>query len=137
MKLIPESLEESLNFQRGIDPKTSMRIGDAAILPELIDSNILQAVSMFDDYSEEEYKENVEIDDPEELNYEFIKRVKEFLKGKVTFGRGFDWKEENAMVQYISKNARGRYVYNSLPGADGWEVVFSKIYFPRAEAINI
>jgi hypothetical protein len=27
MKLIPESLEESLNFERGIDPKKSMMIG--------------------------------------------------------------------------------------------------------------
>ncbi len=30
MKLVPESLQESLNFERGMDPKTSMGIGDAS-----------------------------------------------------------------------------------------------------------
>jgi hypothetical protein len=141
MKLIPESLEESLNFERGMDPKTSMGIGDAAILPPLIDSNILQAVSLLDSYTKEEYKEYMENeddpDDPEFRNYEFVQRVKRFIKGKVTFGKYFDWKEQDEMEEYIRKFARGRHVYNGTPGQDGWQVIFSKIYFPRAERIDV
>ena len=138
MKLIPESLKESLDFERGQDPKTSMKIGDATILPELIDSNILNAISSFDSFSEEEYKEFYDSDeDPEEKNYQFVKRAKKFLKGKVTFGKSFDWKEELQMIDYIQKYSRGRYIYNATPGQDSWQVVFSKIYLPRAEEIEI
>jgi hypothetical protein len=138
MKLIPESLEESLNFERGQDPKTSMEIGDAAILPKLIDSNILNAISSFDSFSEEEYKEFYDSDeDPEEKNYQFVKRARSFLKGKVTFGKYFDWKEELQMIDYIKKYNKRRYIYNAAPGRDGWHVVFSKIYLPRAEAIEV
>lgn len=137
-------IRESQEFQRGQDPKTSMEIGDAAILPELIDSNILQAVSLFDSYSEEELKDlstmlvgDEKDNNVEEENYQLVKRAKNFLKGKAIFGKSFDWKEEDSMKEYISKYARGRYVYNATPGMDSWEVVFSKIYLPRAEAIEI
>jgi hypothetical protein len=139
MKFVPESLKESHNFERGIDPKTSMGIGDAAILPPLIDSNVLQAVSMIGDFTEEEYREfqGEEDPDPEEQNYQFVKRAQKFLKGKVTFGKYFDWKEQDDMEEYVRKFARGRYVYNASPGQDGWYVVFSKIYLPRAEEIDL
>jgi len=133
-----KSVEESLNFERGIDPKTSMSIGDAAILPPLIDSNILFAITTIemrddeDDYdrTEDEMKEDEE-------NYRLVKRAEKFLKGKATFGKYFDWKEEDDMIEYIQKYARGRYVYNATPGQDGWQVVFSKVYLPRAEEIDI
>lgn len=131
-------IRESQNFERGMDPKTSMEIGDAAILPGLIDSNILNAISSFNSFSEEEYKEFYDSDeDPEEKNYQFVKRAKNFLKGKVTFGKFFDYREEQQMGDYIHKYNRGRYIYNAAPGTDGWHVVFSKIYLPRAEAIEI
>jgi hypothetical protein len=130
-------IRESQEFQRGIDPKTSMGIGDAAVLPPLIDSNVLEAVSNFDSFTEKEYKEFQPKKDPEELNYQFIKRAKKFLKGKVSFEKYFDWKEEGEMGVFIRQNAKGRYVYNATPGMDGWQVVFSKIYLPRAEEIDV
>jgi hypothetical protein len=131
-------INEGMDFERGQDPKTSMGIGDVAILPGLIDSNILEAIEMFDSYTEKEYKEFMEgEDDPAELNYQFVKRAKNFLKGKITFGKAFDWKEEDDMIAYIKKYARGRYVYNASPGSDSWAVVFSKIYLPRAEEIDV
>ncbi len=76
-------------------------------------------------------------DDPEYRNYEFVKRVQKFIKGKVTFGKYFDWKEQDEMEEYIRKYAKGRFIYNGTPGQDGWQVVFSKIHFPRAEEIDI
>jgi len=36
IKFNPNKLKESVNFERGIDPKSSMRIGNAAILPQMI-----------------------------------------------------------------------------------------------------
>jgi len=139
MKFVPESLEESQNFERGQDPKTSMRIGDAAILPELIDSNILEHVGLLSDFTEEEYKEfaGEEDNDAADQNYQLVKRVERFLKGKITFGRYFDFKEQDQMETYIKKYVRGRYIYNGAPGQDGWHVIFSRIYLPRAEAIEI
>jgi hypothetical protein len=132
-------INESFNFERGKDPKASMEIGDAAILPPLIDSNILEAVGLLSDFTEEEYKEfrGEEDADSEEQNYQFVKRVKVFLEGKITFGKYFDWKEQDEMEEYIKKYSRGRYVYNGSPGQDGCHVIFSKIYLPRAEAIDI
>jgi len=41
------------------------------------------------------------------------------------------------MEDYIRKYARGRYVYTYTPGQDGAGVAFSKIYFPKAEEIQI
>jgi hypothetical protein len=133
------NINEGLNFERGIDPKTSMKIGDAAILPDLIDSNVLEAVSMdesglnSDDWGDRSQEEM----DADDKMYALVQRVKRFIKGKVTFERYFDWKEEDEMEEFIRKNAKGRYVYNATPGSDGWQVVFSKIYFPRAEAIEV
>jgi len=39
MKLVPKTLNESLNFERGLDPKTSMQIGDAAT-PDRISESV-------------------------------------------------------------------------------------------------
>jgi len=132
-------INESINFERGIDPKTSMKIGDAAILPDLIDSNVLEAVSMDESgLSGEDYGDRTSEEmDADDKMYALVQRVKRFIKGKVTFERYFDWKEEDEMEAFIRKNAKGRYVYNATPGSDGWQVVFSKIYFPRAEAIEV
>ena len=132
------TINESLDFQRGIDPKASMSIGDAAILPPLIDSNILFAISTIEmRYDEDEGDRTEDEMREDEENYQLVKRAEKFLKGKATFGKYFDWKEEDDMIEYIQKYARGRYVYNATPGQDGWQVVFSKVYLPRAEEIDI
>jgi len=131
-------VKENINFERGLDPKASMQIGDAAILPQIITSDDLCGVSYIDQWDDmldpDRDADQIEEDDK---RYVFLKRVKRFLKGKVTFGQYFDWKEDQEMEEYIRKYARGRYVYTYTPGQDGAGVAFSKIELPKAEEIKI
>lgn len=131
-------IRESIDFQRGLDPKASMSIGDAAILPQMITSDDLEGVSNLDQW-DDMLDPDRDADQIEEDNkrYAYIKRVKRFLKGKVTFGEYFDWKEDQQMEEYIRRYARGRYVYTFTPGMDGAGVAFSKIELPNAEEIQI
>ena len=130
------SINESLNFERGLDPKKSMGIGDEAILPNLIDSYVLEKLSIIDELDElmgnDRDEEEIRINDEE---YVFLKRVESFLKDKIEFADCFDWKEEKEMMELIEKHANGRYVYNAMPSSDSYQVVFSKIYLPKAEQI--
>lgn len=130
-------VHESQGFQRGLDPKHAMGIGDAAILPQMITSNDLEGVSFIDQWDEmldpDRDADQIEEDDK---RYAYLQRVKRFIKGKVTFGEYFDWKEDQEMYAYIQKYARGRHVYTYTPGQDGSGVAFSKIEFPNAEEIQ-
>ena len=128
MKLVSNSLDEflveSTNFERGRDPKAAMGIG----IINKIDSYTLQNLEIL----------GVEgLDDFEDDEREFLKQAESFLKYKITYGKFFDWKEEEEMKNYVSRYARGRYVYNAYPDADGIQVVFSKIELPNAEEIEV
>lgn len=132
MKLIPESLEESINFERGLDPKAALHIG----IVNNITSDDLEMLSYYMD-GEESFKDLYGEDDDYQSVLQRMKTIKKILKGSITFGQFFDHKEEDDMVSYIQRYFRGRYVYNAYPGGDGWAIVFSKIYLPRAEEIDV
>lgn len=138
IKFNPNKLKESVNFERGIDPKSSMRIGNAAILPQMITSDDLEGVIYLDQWDEmvdpDRDADQIKEDDK---RYAYLKRIEKFIEGKVTFGEYFDWKEDQQMEEYIRKYARGRYVYTYTPGMDGAGVAFSKIELPNAEEIKI
>ena len=129
-------VRESINFERGLDPKAAMGIGDAAVLPQMITSDDLEGVSNLDQWDDmvdpDRDDDQIEEDDK---RYAYLQRIKRFIKGKVTFGRYFDWKEDQEMEDYINRYARGRYVYTYTPGMDGAGVAFSKIELPNAEEI--
>ena len=81
-------------------------------------------------------RDNDQIEE-DDKRYAYLKRIEKFINGKVTFGKYFDWKEDQEMEEYIRKYARGRYVYTYTPGMDGAGVAFSKIELPNAEEIKI
>jgi hypothetical protein len=56
-------------------------------------------------------------------------------EGIIENGNVFDWSSKAEMENYISKNAKGRYVYDGNPNSDTTWVIFSKIKLPKADKI--
>jgi hypothetical protein len=138
---------KTVNFQRGIDPKKSLDIGLASVIPS-IDSYELEQISIGwdpdkNEFSEEFYQSQMEgfmEEDPEEYK-ESLSRFKLIglaLKGHIEFGESFDWKETDEMEEYLDEAppVDKPYAYNASPGSDGYFVVWSDIELPNAEPIR-
>lgn len=79
-------------------------------------------------------KEEIELDAKDK------KEAESFLdksKGKIEFGKFFDYKEEKEMEEYIAgkKEEGWKHAYNAYVGGDGWQVVLSKVEIKGAEKI--
>lgn len=129
MKLVSISLETFLyesKFRREKDPKIFIGIGIAKDIIPLITSDVLEDI---DNMNDPHYINQLQNEDPEYLA--LLNKVKLFLKDKAFFGPYFEPGRESKrkMINYIEKNANGRYVYDGLygnrEGKDGWIVVFS------------
>ena len=133
-------MNESLEFERGKDPKETLGIGEY---------NTIQKLTSYDLSDLEAYNEGPEFyedpdagpDDDPYFSEEDLKRLEyltKILKGKIKWGKYFDHKEEDEMDYYIHKTlGRGtwKYAYNCTPGHDGWGVLFSKVAMPKAESL--
>lgn len=135
-------VNEYNKFQRTGDSKEALSLG-AHRFNNVIDSNDLELlcnisgqispeddIQMVYDYIETEWGG---LEDEEVQRALYLWNL--YVEGKVEPDEFFDHKELERMEAFISKNLRGRYVYNGTPGYDGWQVVFSKIRFPEAEEL--
>ncbi len=139
MNLISETLNKT-HFKRGIDPKESMGLGAAGVIPS-ITSDDLQDLEMY--LNGEAYMREL-FDDDYDIIYtpdvlERLELISIALKGKIRFGEYFDHKQGESMDLYLDRRLGGkgpwRYAYNGTPGQDGWGVVLSKIELPQAEPV--
>lgn len=146
MKLVPESLNELHQFERGKDPKRALRIGKQHLIPE-ITSEDLEAISVIYDSdgqinSFEDFVDfhGIEDDDLEEAkaDYDRLQDILIALEGDIEWGEYKDWKEYDEVRDYLKHNTPEDmpYIYNAFPGGDGIQIVFSSVELPSAEEID-
>ena len=137
---------ESVNFERGQDPKQALGIGSAAFIPEITsdDLNILAFGWLYDEqkFSEEEFSREYRFEDNTEEDYQEaldrVKKVATALDGKIILERLWDWKEFDEMADHILSEPHKDtypYVYNGTPGMDSMRLVWSSVPLPSAEEI--
>lgn len=143
MKLVPESLNEIQNFTR--DENNILKKLDIGleVFIKQISSNDLEELAAYLDEGEKDYIKNTLFDlNPKQIKEELkkLKKLEIVLKDHILLGEAFDWKEEKEMEEYITKKLNDKnkynYVYNALPGSDGYWVIFSDIELPNAEGID-
>jgi len=136
-----------VNFERKSDPKNTLRIGAASIIPEITSYDLKHLSIGWDaetnSFSEEEYEmfmEDYKKDDPFDYNKSIIwlRKVALALKGHIEFGETFDWKQLDAANEYLAKNqpTDKPYAYEGSPESDQWFIVWSDIELPNAKAIG-
>ena len=145
MKLVPETLNELQTFERGKNPKENIRIGISYLIPEINSYDLELLADLFDgsdpvmSYEDwyEDHGDDYENDEEANQTYQKLYRIALALDGKIEYGEAFDWKEEEAMDEYIENEAPidKPYTYSANPDSDGWWVVFSSIELPSAEPI--
>ena len=137
---------QTVNFERGQDPKGSMGVGVAHLIPKITseDLELLQFGWDYDknEWNDEEFIKEYSFDDDEpEFKAEQLAHAKKIalaLKGKIKFNyKVFDWKEEEEMIEFINSNPEPKFPipYNAHPGMDDWQIVWSKVPLPSAEII--
>ena len=139
-------VNESINFERGVDPKEAMRIGINRIIPEITSDDLEALSSAWDDekFSEEDYRDNYPYNEEDEELEDYEKELQRIrmigvaLEDHIEWGKFFDHHEDDEMEDYLLSEAPTDkpYAYNAYPGGDGWTVVWSDIVLPSAEAIN-
>jgi hypothetical protein len=147
MKLIPETLQEAIRFQRGSDPKKSLDIGITTILNKITSEDLEQLNLGWDPhkkrFSEEIYREEMgdfSEDMPEEYKQgvDWMEKVDLALRNKIEFGERFSNDEEQDMLDYllVSKPPDKPYAYNY--SIDPWEmgVLWSAVKLPSATPVE-
>jgi len=145
MKLVPESINELQNFERGVDPKEAMRIGINRIIPEITSDDLELLGDLLDleddeiiSYEEwyDDHGEDYEDDEEARESYNRLHLIALAIDGKIEWGKFFDHHEDDEMEEYLETPPVGKpYAYNAYPGSDGWQVVWSNIVLPSAEPI--
>jgi len=139
--LFKPNANESMNFQRDLNPKTALDIG----IIRSITSDDLSLIGFGWDYeiqsfSEKEFKKEYSfLDDTDEdikNDLERAKAVAKALEGQIImYPKFFDWKEEVEFNDFINSDQFPNYpyLYDATPDADEWRPVFSKVQLPNAE----
>jgi len=149
MKLVSQTLNE---YQRGQDPKRSLRIGQKHIIQD-ITSNDLEdleplydgkgGIGSFEDFKkyvdEASYGYDYSNDDELMKDYDRLDKIAVALGDSLEYGEFFDHHEFDQMGPYIDKyKPKGKdYIYNAYPGGDGIQLVFSDIFLPAAEEVDV
>lgn len=147
MNLVPESLNELQNFDRGQDPKTSLRIGVNHIIPEITRDDLEIIDDILGDKGlksyEEWYEEHGEdYDDDEEAReiYDRLVKIELAIGDKIKGGEFFDHHEfdTDEFKEYFENPPEGYdWAYNAYPDGDGIYVIWSSVHLPAAEEIEI
>jgi len=134
-------VQESLNFERGQDPKQALGLGiiptitsdDLELVGDLLDEEeILSYEEWYDDHGED-----YEDDEEARESYDRLYQVASVLKDKIKWAGFYDHREEDKLEDVLEGPwPKGmKYAYNAYPDADGWQVVFSSVYLPAAEQL--
>lgn len=134
-------VQESLNFERGQDPKQALGLGiiptitsdDLELVGDLLDEEeILSYEEWYDDHGED-----YEDDEEARESYDRLYQVASVLKDKIKWAGFYDHREEDKLEDVLEGPwPKGmKYAYNAYPDADGWQVVFSSVYLPAAEEL--
>jgi len=134
-------VQESLNFERGQDPKQALGLGiiptitsdDLELVGDLLDEEeILSYEEWYDDHGED-----YEDDEEARESYDRLYQVASVLKDKIKWAGFYDHHEEDKLEDVLEGPwPKGmKYAYNAYPDADGWQVVFSSVYLPAAEEL--
>jgi hypothetical protein len=142
------NIEESVNFERGKDPKRKLQIGKSRLIPEITSEDLEAIETMMDDNGIKDFEEfidfhGIDIEHPDDLeeakrDYERFSDILIVLEGEIEFGEYKDWKEFDEVRDYLKHNTPEDkpYVYNAFPGGDGIQIIFSSIELPSAEEID-
>jgi len=143
MKLVPETLNEIQDFQRGLDPKDSIGIGKASMVKD-IDSDDLDLMLVGYDgktHSWETFwrKGQGRFEDKIEAEgyYERSKRYWDLLKDHIQIPkRSFEYDQTESLERYITtemkKDPQKKYAYDCNPGGNYIRILFSNIKLPSA-----
>jgi len=139
-------VKENINFERGIDPKSSMDIGLIAKIRK-ITSGDLELLKLYTDgygkgHTNDHLIEEMYGDSPEEYEF-YSKRVREVYKllepYEYLFGDVFetsDKKEIREFVKSYLKNPNYNFVYDCGMGDEEVDVFFCEIELPSANEIT-
>lgn len=138
-------VNEDLDFERGQDPKRSLKIGVDYIIPEITSDNLELLGDVLDSENEivayknwyeshgEDYGDYIEAEE----TYKRLYQIALALKDKIQWGEFFDHHQEDDLDEYLQNPPKGmKYAYNAYPDSDGWDVVWSSIPLPSAEEIE-
>lgn len=149
MKLVPETLNEIQDFQRGLDPKESIGIGKTSMVKD-IDSDDLDLMLLGYDgktHSWETFKKKgqhrFDPEIPEEIE-EFYERSKgywDLLKDHIQIcKRTFEYDETESLERYVTKEMKKdpnkKYAYDCNPGGNYIKILFSNIKLPSAYTVE-
>jgi hypothetical protein len=140
--LVPESLNEFKNFERGQYPQKSMNVGmnnlvkdidsdDLYLLFNVIDATNQDLVSFEEFISYPQY-EGMDSEDQEEV-YQRGKEYYDLLIDFLEYDGSFNsYSDLNDHIENM-KNSQRRYAYDYTPGGNNVGLVFSSIELPSAD----
>lgn len=143
MKLVPETLNELQSFNKGNDPKETLRIGLSYLISEITSDDLELLGDLLDDeeivsYEEwyEDHGEDYEDDQEAKESYDRLYKIALAIGDKIEWGEFFDHREEEEFDEYILNPPPGmEYAYNAYPDGDGIQVVWSSVFLPSAEGV--
>lgn len=132
---------KTVNFQKGLDPKSALDIGVIRSITaddlSLLGFGWDYETQTFDiDKFKKEYRFGEDFEEELQEDAERAMSVAKALEGKIIMhDRFFDWKEENEFNDFIKSDSYPDYpfIYDSFPSLDGWRLVFSKIQLPNID----
>jgi hypothetical protein len=137
---------QPVNFKKGKDPKETLGIGVSYIISEITSDDLELLGDLLDDekgivpYENwyEDHGEDYEDDQEAKESYNRLYKIALAIGDKIQWGLYFDHHEEYKMEHYLENPPAGfPYIYNSYPDSDGWGIVWSSIYLPSAEEIEL
>lgn len=143
--LFAPNANESMNFQKGLNPKRALDIGIVRSITS-DDLSLLGFGWLYNEqrFDEEEFKReyNFAGDTPEEKSetLDRAKTVAKALEDQIVMHYPFyDWKEEDEFNEFLKSGPYPEYpyIYDAVPPMDEWRPVFSKVELPNAEEIEV